>query len=116
MDYSDRAEHQRRIDRDDLISRHAGLLQSLVPSSASRLSSRTYPAPMGISAPPIILVAKSPMVFAANPKSSIGSLQDVIAYAKAKSGQQKRSGTQMTYVHYRGVASRRPMPSAAKST
>jgi tripartite-type tricarboxylate transporter receptor subunit TctC len=72
---------------------------------------------------PIILLAKSPMVFAANPKLPVSNLQGLIAYAKAHPGKltagtpgvgsqvhlamellQKQSGIQMTYVHYRGAA------------
>ena len=72
---------------------------------------------------PVILVAKSPLVIAANPKLPVGNLQELIAFAKANPGKitigtpgigsqghlmmellQKDSGTQMTYVPYRGAA------------
>lgn len=72
---------------------------------------------------PVALVAKSPMVFAANPKLPVSNLQELIAYAKGHAGQvsagtpgvgsqvhlamellQKISGTKMTYVHYRSAA------------
>jgi len=71
----------------------------------------------------IILVAKSPMVIAANPKLPVGNLQELISYAKAHPGKvtvgtpgmgsqvhlamellQKISGSQVTYVPYRGAA------------
>jgi tripartite-type tricarboxylate transporter receptor subunit TctC len=71
---------------------------------------------------PIILLAKSPMVLAANPKLPVSNLQELIAYAKANPGKlsmgtpgigsqghltmellQKSSGTHMTYVPYRGA-------------
>jgi tripartite-type tricarboxylate transporter receptor subunit TctC len=72
---------------------------------------------------PIILVAKSPLVLVANPKVPVKNLQDLIAYAKANPGKlsvgtpgmgsqghltmellQKRGGTKMNYVPYRGAA------------
>ena len=72
---------------------------------------------------PIILLAKSPMVIAANPKLPISNLQEMIAYAKTHPGKlsvgtpgvgsqvhltmellQKISGSQVTYVPYRGAA------------
>jgi tripartite-type tricarboxylate transporter receptor subunit TctC len=72
---------------------------------------------------PVILLAKSPMVIAANPKLPVSNLQDLIAYAKANPGKltvgtpgigsqvhltmellQKISGSQVTYVPYRGAA------------
>ena len=72
---------------------------------------------------PVILLAKSPLVIAANPKVPAKNLQELIAYAKANPGKlnigtpgvgsqahltmellQKQSGTQMTYVPYRGGA------------
>jgi tripartite-type tricarboxylate transporter receptor subunit TctC len=72
---------------------------------------------------PIILLAKSPMVMAANPKLPVGNLPELIAYAKTHPGKlsvgtpgigsqvhltmellQKISGSQMTYVPYRGAA------------
>lgn len=72
---------------------------------------------------PIILVAKSPLVLVANPKLPVKNLQDLIAYAKANPGKlsvgtpgvgsqghltmellQKRGGTKMNYVPYRGAA------------
>ncbi len=72
---------------------------------------------------PIILLAKSPMVIAANPKLPIGNLQELIAYAKAHPGKlsvgtsgigsqvhltmellRTFSGSQVTYVPYRGAA------------
>ena len=72
---------------------------------------------------PIILVGKSPLVLAANPKVPVHNLQELIAYAKANPGKlnigipgvgaqahltmellQKQAGTQMNYVPYRGAA------------
>jgi tripartite-type tricarboxylate transporter receptor subunit TctC len=72
---------------------------------------------------PIILLAKSPMVMAANPELPVGNLPELIAYAKTHPGKlsvgtpgigsqvhltmellQKISGSQMTYVPYRGAA------------
>jgi tripartite-type tricarboxylate transporter receptor subunit TctC len=72
---------------------------------------------------PIILLAKSPMVLAAHPRLPVRNLQELISYAKANPGKlsigtpgvgsqahltmellQKRSGTQMNYVPYRGAA------------
>jgi tripartite-type tricarboxylate transporter receptor subunit TctC len=72
---------------------------------------------------PIILLAKSPMVIAANPKLPVGNLQELISYAKAHPGKvtvgtpgmgsqvhlamellQKISGSRVTYVPYRGAA------------
>jgi tripartite-type tricarboxylate transporter receptor subunit TctC len=72
---------------------------------------------------PIILLAKSPMVLAANPKVPVNNLQELVAYAKSNPGKlsigtpgigsqahltmellQKNSGTQITYVPYRGAA------------
>src|SRR5262245_36277128 len=72
---------------------------------------------------PIVLLAKSPMVLAAHPKVPVSNLQELIAHAKANPGKlaigtpgigsqahltmellQKSSGTQMTYVPYRGAA------------
>lgn len=72
---------------------------------------------------PIILLAKSPLVLAAHPKMPVSNLQELIAYAKANPGKlsigtpgigsqghltmellQKSSGTNMTYVPYRGAA------------
>lgn len=72
---------------------------------------------------PIILLAKSPMVLAAHPNLPVRNLQELISYAKANPGKlsigtpgvgsqahltmellQKRSGTQMNYVPYRGAA------------
>jgi tripartite-type tricarboxylate transporter receptor subunit TctC len=72
---------------------------------------------------PIILLAKSPMVLAAHPKVPVRNLQELVAHAKANPGKlaigtpgigsqahltmellQKSSGTQMTYVPYRGAA------------
>jgi tripartite-type tricarboxylate transporter receptor subunit TctC len=72
---------------------------------------------------PIILLAKSPMILAVNPKVPVHNLQELIAYAKANPGKltlgtpgvgsqahltmellQKSSGTRMTYVPYRGAA------------
>jgi tripartite-type tricarboxylate transporter receptor subunit TctC len=72
---------------------------------------------------PIILLAKSPMVIAANPKLPVSNLRELIAYAKAHPGKlsvgtpgigsqvhltmellQKISGSQVTYVPYRGAA------------
>jgi len=72
---------------------------------------------------PIILLAKSPMVIAANPKLPVGNLQELISYAKAHPGKvtvgtpgmgsqvhlamellQKISGSEVTYVPYRGAA------------
>jgi tripartite-type tricarboxylate transporter receptor subunit TctC len=71
----------------------------------------------------IILLAKSPMVIAANPQLPIRNLQELIAYAKAHPGKlsvgtpgigsqvhltmellQRISGSQVTYVPYRGAA------------
>ena len=73
---------------------------------------------------PVVLVAKSPLVLAANPKLPVKNLQELIAHAKANPGKisigtpgvgslghlmmellPKDSGTQMTYVPYRGAAS-----------
>ncbi len=72
---------------------------------------------------PIILLAKSLMVIAANPKLPVGNLQELIAYAKTHPGKlsvgtpgigsqvhltmellQRTSGSQVTYVPYRGGA------------
>jgi tripartite-type tricarboxylate transporter receptor subunit TctC len=72
---------------------------------------------------PIILLAKSPLVLVAHPKVPVKNLQDLIAYAKANPGKlsvgtpgvgsqghltmellQKRGGTKMNYVPYRGAA------------
>jgi tripartite-type tricarboxylate transporter receptor subunit TctC len=72
---------------------------------------------------PIALLAKSPLVLAANPKLPLGDLAEVIAYAKANPGKlsagtpgigsqgqlalellRSRSGAQMSYVPYRGAA------------
>jgi tripartite-type tricarboxylate transporter receptor subunit TctC len=71
----------------------------------------------------IILLAKSPMVIAANPMAPASTLQELLAYAKANPGKltvgtpgigsqvhltmellQKLSGSQVTYVPYRGAA------------
>ena len=73
---------------------------------------------------PIILLAKSPMVLASNPKVPVKSFQELIAYAKANPDKlsvgtpgigsqahlamellQKSSGTRMNYIPYRGAAS-----------
>jgi tripartite-type tricarboxylate transporter receptor subunit TctC len=72
---------------------------------------------------PIILVGKSPLVLAANPKVPVQDLRELIAYAKANPGTlnigipgvgaqahltmellQKQAGTKMNYVPYRGAA------------
>jgi tripartite-type tricarboxylate transporter receptor subunit TctC len=72
---------------------------------------------------PIILVGKSPLVLAANPKVPVHNLQELIAYAKANPGKlnigipgvgaqahltmellQKQAGTKMNYIPYRGAA------------
>jgi tripartite-type tricarboxylate transporter receptor subunit TctC len=72
---------------------------------------------------PIILLAKSPLVIAANPKLPVKNLPELIAHAKANPGKisigtpglgsqghltmellQKSAGTQMTYIPYRGAA------------
>jgi tripartite-type tricarboxylate transporter receptor subunit TctC len=93
------------------------------PLTTNRFMYKNMPFDADRAFAPIILVAKSPMVFAAYPKLPVNNLQDVIAYAKANPGKvtigtsgvgsqvhlamellQKSSGTQMTYVHYRGAA------------
>jgi tripartite-type tricarboxylate transporter receptor subunit TctC len=70
---------------------------------------------------PVVLVAKSPLIIVANPKLPVRALPELIAYAKANPGKinvgipsvgsqahltmellQKHSGTQVTYVPYRG--------------
>jgi tripartite-type tricarboxylate transporter receptor subunit TctC len=72
---------------------------------------------------PIILLAKSPLVIAANPKLPVKNLPELIAHAKANPGKisigtpglgsqghltmellQKSAGTQMTDIPYRGAA------------
>jgi tripartite-type tricarboxylate transporter receptor subunit TctC len=72
---------------------------------------------------PIILLAKSPLVIAANPKLPVKNLAELIAHARANPGKvsigtpglgsqghltmellQKSAGTQMTYIPYRGAA------------
>ena len=72
---------------------------------------------------PVALLAKSPLVLAANPKLPFGNLGDVIAYAKANPGKlsagtpgigsqgqlalellRSRSGARMSYVPYRGAS------------
>jgi tripartite-type tricarboxylate transporter receptor subunit TctC len=72
---------------------------------------------------PIVLVGKSPLVLAANPKVPVHDLKELIAYAKANPGKlnvgipgigaqahltmellQKQAGTKMNYIPYRGAA------------
>jgi tripartite-type tricarboxylate transporter receptor subunit TctC len=72
---------------------------------------------------PVVLLAKSPLIIAANPRLPVRSLAELVGYAKANPGKinigtpgvgsqahltmellQKQSGTQMTYVPYRGGA------------
>jgi tripartite-type tricarboxylate transporter receptor subunit TctC len=72
---------------------------------------------------PVALLAKSPLVLAANPELPLGNLVEVIAYAKANPGKlsagtpgigsqgqlalellRSRSGARMSYVPYRGAS------------
>ena len=93
------------------------------PLATNRFMYKNMPFDSDRAFAPIILLAKSPMVLAANPKMPVSNLQELIAYAKANPGKlsigtpgigsqahltmellQKSSGTQMNYVPYRGAA------------
>jgi tripartite-type tricarboxylate transporter receptor subunit TctC len=93
------------------------------PLTTNRFMYKNVPFDSDRAFAPIILLAKSPLVLAANPKLPVNNLQELIAYAKANPGKlsigtpgigsqghltmellQKSSGTHMTYVPYRGAA------------
>lgn len=93
------------------------------PLATNRFMYKNMPFDADRAFAPIILLAKSPMVIAANPKLPVGNLQELISYAKAHPGKvtvgtpgmgsqvylamellQKISGSQVTYVPYRGAA------------
>jgi tripartite-type tricarboxylate transporter receptor subunit TctC len=93
------------------------------PLVTNRFMYRNMPFDADLAFAPIILLAKSPMVIAANPKLPVSNLRELIAYAKAHPGKlsvgtpgigsqvhltmellQKISGSQVTYVPYRGAA------------
>jgi tripartite-type tricarboxylate transporter receptor subunit TctC len=93
------------------------------PLATNRFMYKNMPFDADRAFAPIILLAKSPMVIAANPKLPVGNLQDLISYAKAHPGKvtvgtpgmgsqvhlamellQKISSSQVTYVPYRGAA------------
>jgi len=93
------------------------------PMATNRFMYKNMPFDSDRAFAPVILLAKSPLVLVANPKTPVSNLQELIAYAKANPGKisiatpgigsqghltmellQKSSGTQMTYVPYRGAA------------
>jgi tripartite-type tricarboxylate transporter receptor subunit TctC len=93
------------------------------PLTTNRFMYKNMPFDSDRAFAPVVLLAKSPMVLAANPKVPVSNFRELIAYAKANPGKlsigtpsigsqahltmellQKSSGTNMNYVPYRGAA------------